>query len=837
LAEKRNRQNSVRSCKIPYKPAILIFWALIPITLSASVFAADLTLRNDSLFVKIAPKDGSYIIGVNETAPSILQAGIAAEVDHHWLRSSEYPQHRSSQSTFKDTLGSGHLIAVTFTGLPKRPDLILSLRTYDDQLFGDIQVAVENHTGKTLAVESIRPVEATVGRILNLQGSDRDDRILSDSFSEDWPALRIYDLGKTSDGAHRAVGSQLLYNLQSKQSVFWGALTSDRLLTIMHVTTRAGTDGPAISGFTVDSTGTTEIQANDEESGLHGRPAEDLVELSLPVPNGASVTSERLMFAAGTDYIAQLENYGAAIRKLHHARIAEDNLLGWWSWTAYYTKITEGNALTNALWLAENLKPLGYDYFHFDLGYGYSRNEYTTPNASQFPHGMWPLTHRISSLGLILGVWTAPFEVGARSWVYEHHKDWLVTNRNGKPIQITMAEEMPTEPIFVLDATNPGAQEHLRNEYHTLVTDWGAKFIKLDFMDNTAIEGDYFRPNTTALEAQRIGLQIIRGAVGEHVLLDKDGSPMLNPVGLVDEGRTSQDTGHLFVRSKEAAPGIAARFYMQRNFFMADPDAFTVSRQLMEEREIQLPLTLSEAEVSIALSAVSGGMYEIGDDLPTLGADEDRVALLKNPDLLQMAKFGRASIPLDLLSYRAEDEQASVFLLKEDRRQSILTVFNWTEQTRSHAIPIAQLNLSSGHKYELRNILWPADKLTFDGDSIRVDQPAHSVKLIKFIDTTIPAAAPSVDLQAADHAKISEDLKFTCAVASEGIPAFAYHWIFGDGTSEDGRQVTHTYTRAGNFTVKLVVDGMDGIAAEKTATVAVSGAVTLPPPSRYRSNE
>jgi hypothetical protein len=30
---------------------------------------------------------------------------------------------------------------------------------------------------------------------------------------------------------------------------------------------------------------------------------------------------------------------------------------------------------------------------------------------------------------------------------------------------------------------------------------------------------------------------------------------------------------------------------------------------------------------------------------------------------------------------------------------------------------------------------------------------------------------------------------------------------------------------------------MDGIAAEKTATVAVSGAVTLPPPSRYRSNE
>jgi hypothetical protein len=79
-----------------------------------------------------------------------------------------------------------------------------------------------------------------------------------------------------------------------------------------------------------------------------------------------------------------------------------------------------------------------------------------------------------------------------------------------------------------------------------LVKEWGASYFKLDFMDNTAIEGYYYRPQTTALEAQRIGLQIIRDAVGEHVLLDKDGSPMLNPVGLVDEGRLSQDTGHAF---------------------------------------------------------------------------------------------------------------------------------------------------------------------------------------------------------------------------------------------------------------------------------------------------
>jgi alpha-galactosidase len=46
--------------------------------------------------------------------------------------------------------------------------------------------------------------------------------------------------------------------------------------------------------------------------------------------------------------------------------------------------------------------------------------------------------------------------------------------------------------------------------------------------------------------------------------------------------------------------------------------------------------------------------------------------LVKNPDLLAMAKLGRAAFPLDLLTYADKDEQPSVFLLHEDQRQSIL---------------------------------------------------------------------------------------------------------------------------------------------------------------------
>lgn len=828
--------SGIWSTPLPYLRNFL-FWALVASFFTPYAYSADVELKNDGLLVRINSGDGSYTIAARGTVSPVIQAGVSAEVDHHWITSAEYPKHVIADSHFEDILGTGHQATVASTGLPHRPDLIYTIRVYETQPFGDIQVQVQNPSGQAFEIQSIRSLQATGEDILNLHASPSSDRVLSDSFSEDWPPLQIYDLGKSPNGMHRAVGSQLVYNQQSKESVFFGALTSERLLTILHLKTKPGSVvGTTIAGFTVDATGTTEIQATDEESGLREGPRENLIELSLPLPTGGSVSSERLMFAVGSDYHAQLENYGAAIRKLHHSRIPENNLLGWWSWTAFYVKITEGNTFTNALWLAEHLKSLGYDYFHFDFGYGYARADYAIPNASKFPHGMQSLTQRIQQLGLKIGIWTAPFEVGERSSVYENHKDWLVHNAKGDPIPITKDEEVPSERLFVLDTTNPGVQEFLRHTYRTLVREWGAKYIKLDFMDNTAIEGYYFRPHTTALEAQRMGLQVIREAVGDDVLLDKDGSPMLNPVGLVDDGRVSQDTGHTFARSKEAAAGIAARYYMHRNFFINDPDAFTVSRQLVEEREIQAPLTLNEAEVSIALSAVSGGMYEIGDDLPTLGTDSDRVALLRNPDLLQMAKLGRAAIPVDLFSYRGEDEQPSVFLLHEDARQSILAVFNWTEQPRTHRFSLSELKFPSRRTYDFEDIFEPRHHLSAQGDSIQLEQPAHSVKLVKIIDTSLPAQAPSVTVQVPDHARVGETLDLSCSVDASGVPALAYHWDFGDGTMEDGKQLTHAYTKTGDYTVRLVVDGVDGVPGEKKTVVSVSGTVTIPPPSRYKPN-
>ena len=785
-------------------------------------------LTNEKLSLNVNAKDGWYQLGVRGGQP-IFTSRVAAQVDHQWLRSSEYPRHQVAESTFSDELGPGHAVTVTFRGLDGRPDLIYIGQVYDQRPYAAVQVQVRNTTNRGLTVQAIRSVEAVGDPLVNLGGQASADRILSDSFSEDWPELHLYDLGKAPAGMHRGAGSQLIYNRDSKQSLFLGALSSDRFLTLLHLQA-AGTGAETkIVSFSADSTGTTEVQ---KEFDMKNAPAEDLIELNLALAPGGEMRSERLLLQAGPDYHGQLLAYGEAIRRLHHARVAVDTPIGWWSWTAYYGGINEGETLANADWQAEHLKALGYKYFQIDEGYQYARGEYATANATQFPDGLRFVGNRITGDGLTFGIWTGPFEVTSRAWVYEHHRDWLVHNAKGEPIRNREVWQQKTDVLYTLDTTNPGAQEYLRQTYRTLVREWGVRFIKLDFMDTTAIEGYRYRPNTTALEAQRIGLQIIRDTVGEGVVLDKDGSPMLNAVGLVDTGRISTDTAHAFQATKEAGPGIAARFYMHRNFFVNDPDAFNTTAQAFPDirRELPASLELAAAQASIALSAVSGGMYEIGDDMTVLGSQKDRLALVENADLLAMAKIGRASVPIDLMTYADEDEQPSIFFLQESPRQSILTVFNWTKSPQSHTLKLADLGLRGEHTYAASDVLKQnAPTIISDGTVRIAAQAPESVNMIKLIDSSVSPAAPMVKAEVPGAAKAGEIIHLSAQSETAGSPAVAYHWDFGDGTSANGSKVSHAYTHAAQFTVRLTVDGVDGVPAVQNFPVNMTGSLTAFP--------
>ena len=785
--------------------------------------AAAVSLHNSHLTVTVSPQNGSYSIRANSLQAPVVEAGVGAEVNHRWLRSADYPHHEAVQSSFQDSLGAGQQANITFSGLSSAPDLVYILRLYNDLPYGTVQVEVVNHTGKAVSVQAIRDLDATGSPRINLGATEGASRIMFESYSED-PTIHIGGLDQAPKGVYFGVRDGLIYNLRSKQSLLVAALTESRFMTSLHLKVLKPPMGAStIGSFTVDSTGTTEgvLQRDDIAP-------DQQVALSLPVAPGKSLASETVLFSAGPDYHAQLEAYGAAVRRMHHARVSSKPPMGWWSWTAFYGGMNQGEVLTNAKWLAKYLKPLGFNFCHLDEGYGYARGEYMTTNATQFPDGMRNVGYKITHMGLHLAVWTAPFEVSARAWVYQHHKDWLVHDAKGRPIRIAYVHQH-VDPLYALDTTNPGAQRYLRETYRVLTREWGVRYIKLDFMDSSAIEGYYYRPHTTALEAERLGLKIIREAVGDGVLLDKDGSPMLVPVGLVDEGRIAPDTGHSFAASRDADANIAARYYMNRNFYISDPDAFSVSTEVEPEQvwhNRKKPLTFNEAEVQIVLAAVAGGMYDIGDDLPTLASTPDRLALVKNRNLLRMVALRRAATPVDLMTFPLQDGMPSEYFLKQDARQSMLAIFNWTEVPRTHTLQLSGLGLAQGHAYEAYDALHADTPVALQGGTLTIaHQPPHSVRLIKVIDTSVPAAAPSVALKGPASAETGEVVKLQAIADANGVPALSYHWDFGDGTTGTGQEVSHAYTRAADYNVKLTVDGVDGLPAEKGLTVAVHGAL------------
>jgi hypothetical protein len=265
---------------------------------------------------------------------------------------------------------------------------------------------------------------------------------------------------------------------------------------------------------------------------------------------------------------------------------------------------------------------------------------------------------------------------------------------------------------------------------------------------------------------------------------------------------------------------------MHRNWFTSDPDAFTVGAQHMNPgwHTARKPISLDDAEVSIALAAVSGGMFELGDDMPLLSAQPERLALVKNADLLQMAKLGRVSRPLDLMTYRPEDELPGVFFLTEYQRLSMLTVFNWTDGARSHTFTLADLRLREGDTYQASDIFDGSKSVELGGGRLTLDgQPAHSVRMIKIIDTSVAAAPPTVTAEVPSSAQTGAVVKFSAAAKAEGVPVITYHWDFGDGTSEDGARVNHAFTEPASYTVRLKVEGVDGVSAEQTFPITVTG--------------
>ncbi len=158
--------------------------------------------------------------------------------------------------------------------------------------------------------------------------------------------------------------------------------------------------------------------------------------------------------------------------------------------------------------------------------------------------------------------------------------------------------------------------------------------------------------------------------------------------------------------------------------------------------------------VSVVLSAVSGGLFEIGDDLPTLGKSPDRLAWLKNRDLLDMVQLGRASKPADLLTYHRRKilNRASSFFEGEAIGRPWLLSSTGQKVRAVMTCSLSQLGLNEqGSSRSNGSAGVHTRKLQGAGPPCIVEQPAHSVRLLKLIDGSAPAQTPAARITSPQH--------------------------------------------------------------------------------------
>jgi hypothetical protein len=140
---------------------------------------------------------------------------------------------------------------------------------------------------------------------------------------------------------------------------------------------------------------------------------------------------------------------------------------------------------------------------------------------------------------------------------------------------------------------------------------------------------------------------------------------------------------------------------------------------------------------------------------------------------------------------------------------------------------LADLGLPANRTFQASDVLNQGAAVAVNAGAVQLDGMArHSVRAIKLIDPAAPAAAPSITTQVPSEGRVSEALEFSAQAREDGVPALAYHWDFGDGTTADGPRAGHTYTRDADFTVQLTAEGLDGIAARQSFTVKVTGTLT-----------
>jgi alpha-galactosidase len=287
--------------------------------------------------------------------------------------------------------------------------------------------------------------------------------------------------------------------------------------------------------------------------------------------------------------------------------------IGWTSWYYYYTAISEKIILDN-LQAFNDLK-IPIDYFQIDDGYQTKVGDWLTTKPN-FPNGMKPIAEQIRASGIKSGIWLAPYICEKNSKIALDNPDWILKDKNNKPIKIGYNPEW-SGWYYALNFYHPGVRTYLEHVFDVVVNDWGYDMVKLDFLFAVAVQPMNGKARG---EIMHEAMEFLRKCVGKGKILGC-GVPISSAFGTTDYCRIGPDV-HLkwdfkvlkWIRNKERPSCINAiqnsihRRHLNKRAFLNDTDVFIL-------RDNKNSLTFNEKYTQLLANIIFGDLIFTSDNI------------------------------------------------------------------------------------------------------------------------------------------------------------------------------------------------------------------------------
>ncbi len=397
--------------------------------------------------------------------------------------------------------------------------------------------------------------------------------------------------------------------------------------------------------------------AFEDGAEMNREPGNDeVLDISMQVPGNASIHTiqDYYVKSLGVPFYAKFDD--------SYFRSAP---MVWSSWTSYYEAVTEQDVVRNADWLADHLKPYGFQYVQLDDGYdrGSQGEHFWIENwdRAKFPHGPEWLANQIRSRGLKAGIWLVP---NSYAGAVAQHPDWYLYDKQGK--------NLTDYSTPALDSTNPHAIE-LENHILATLDGWGFDYYKFDgenALPKYAPPVDLSRlhdPSADLLANYRDRLKSFRETIGPKRFIEMcpAGTP-LNGIGYANSYFNGDDLYNNWQGMYSLFSSINANAFLNHLLVYVMPgEGLELGEPMTMEQAMKLRprvvietekdrenpptgfgTTMAEARTLVSYVSLTGVAYPLASVMPELPAERVKLLQATMPTL--------PIVPVDLFSRGTE---------------------------------------------------------------------------------------------------------------------------------------------------------------------------------------